>query len=455
MTSDCCTLRRKSLSFPLQSSRMPMPNSPGIPPAGTRIEDSAKRGSNRPTHACSKAFNPLRVLRHREFRLLWIGLGISAIGTWMQIVALSLLVLKITRGSAFALGTVSLTQALSFFLFALIGGSVADRVDKRRLLLLTQSTSAGLAVLLGVITSYGVIQLWMILVISFLNGALLSFDQPARGALVPELVPKEDLMNAISLQANLFSAASTVGPALAGFTLGWLGYADNFFLNAASFLAVLVALYIMRVPVRPKEHLQPAWQAIRESLNTVRRDSVLPWVLVGYGALLCFGPSPALMLPVFAVKVLHISPQRLGFLFSAVGLGSIMGALILASFGSSARKGYLYLIGIAMWVGALATFAVSGWFLVSLATLLVVATGQSFVATTTITLLQTHVPERMRGRVMSLNTLLIMGIRPLGDFPAGALISMIGAPATVLLSAALVGTYGMLVSLTRPSLRSA
>jgi MFS family permease len=418
------------------------------------MNGGATRPPTRAARNGGTTFNPLRVLRHREFRLLWVGLAISAIGTWMQIVALSLLVLKITHGSAFALGTVSLTQALAFFLFALIGGSVADRIDKRRLLLLTQSASAGLAIVLGILTWYGVIQLWMIFAITFLNGTLLSFDQPARGALVPELVPKDELMNAISLQANLFSGASTVGPALAGFAVGLLGYAANFFLNAASFIPVLLALYLMRLPDRPRTHLQSAWQAIRESLDIVRRDSVLPWVLAGYGALLCLGPSAALILPVFAVKVLHVGPERLGFLFTSVGLGSILGALILASFGSSVRKGYLYLAGILIWVVALAGFAVSGWFLLSLATLLAVGVGQSFTATTTITLLQTRVPEQMRGRVMSLNTLLIMGIRPLGDFPAGALISAIGAPATVLLSAALVGVYG-LVSLTRRSIRSA
>lgn len=403
--------------------------------------------------------NPFRVLRHREFRLFWVGLAVSACGTWMQIVALSLLVLKITRGSAFALGTVMFTQALSFFFFALIGGDVADRLDKRRILLLTQSASAGLAILLGLLTAAGLIQLWMILVISFLIGTLLSFDQPARGALVAELVPKDELMNAISLQANLFSGASTVGPALGGFAVGLLGYADNFFLNGASFVPVLVALYFMRLPDPPpdslRDHLQSAWKAIRESLSVVQRDSVLPWVLTGYGALLCFGPSPALILPVFAVKILHVGPERLGFLFSSIGLGSIVGALILASPRSSTRKGYLHLMGILIWVGALAGFAVSGLFLLSVAALLVLGIGQSFAATTSITLLQTRVPPHMRGRVMSINTLLLMGIRPLGDFPAGALISAIGAPSTLLLSSALVGVYAAVVSLARPSIRSA
>jgi MFS family permease len=397
-------------------------------------------------------FKTFRALRHRDFRLLWCGLAVSAVGTWMQIVAQSLLVLKITHGSAFALGTVSLFQALAFFLFALVGGSVADRIDKRRLLLFTQTCSAALAILLGFLTLFGVIQLWMILVLAFLNGTLLSFDQPARGALVPVLVPKESLGNAISLQAMTFNGASTLGPALAGFGVAKLGYAGNFFLNGASFLGVLLALYCMRVPKGPTHQLS-TFQAIRDALGTVRRDAVLPWVLSGYAALLFLGPSSALILPVYAVKILHIGPERLGLLFSAAGVGTILGALFLASQGGSPRRGPLYLTGIFIWVAALTGFALSGQFWVSMTALLVFGFGQTLAGTTTTMLLQTRAPQQMRGRLMSVNTLLIMGIRPLGDFPAGALIAGIGAPGTVLLSASLVGIYGLGLAM-RPAIRS-
>jgi len=401
---------------------------------------------------CS-AFKTFRALRHRDFRLLWIGLAVSAVGTWMQIVAQSLLILKITHGSAFALGTVSLAQALSFFLFALLGGSVADRFDKRRLLLFTQSTSAGLAILLGFLTVFGVIRLWMILVLAFLNGTVLSFDQPTRGALVPALVPKQDLGNAISLQSMIFNGASTVGPAFAGFGVATLGYAGSFFLNGASFLGVLIALYVMRVPARP-EHQQSTLQGIRNALGTIRRDALLPWVLSGYAAILFLGPSPALILPVYAVKILHLGPERLGLLFSSAGVGTIIGALVLASLGSNPRRGSFYLAGIFIWVAALTAFALSGWFWISMSALLVFGVGQSLAGTTTITLLQIRMPDQMRGRVMSLNTLLIMGIRPLGDFPAGALIAGIGAPETVLLSAGLVGIYGAFLLAVRPAIHS-
>ncbi len=408
--------------------------------------------ATQPNQQTPGVFKTFRALRHRDFRLLWIGLAVSAVGTWMQIVAQSLLVLKITHGSAFALGTVSLAQALAFFLFALVGGSVADRLDKRRLLLFTQTGSATLAILLGFLTLFGVIQLWMILVLAFLNGTLLSFDQPARGALVPVLVPQESLGNAISLQAMTFNGAATLGPALAGFGVATLGYAGNFFLNGASFLGVLIALDVMRVPKGPTHQLSTL-QAIRDALGTVRRDAVLPWVLSGYAAMLFLGPSSALILPVYAVKILHIGPERLGLLFSAAGVGTILGALFLASLDSNPRRGRIFLTGIFIWVVALTGFAITARFWIAMAALLIFGVGQTLAGTTTITLLQTRAPQQMRGRLMSLNTLLIMGVRPLGDFPAGALIAGIGAPGTVLLSASLVGIYGLGLAM-RPAIRS-
>src|SRR5215469_2992621 len=407
-----------------------------------------------PTRQYSIISRIFRSLKYRDFGVLWCGLLISAIGTWMQIIAISLLVLKITHGSAFALGSVSLTQAFSFFLFALLGGSVADRVDKRRLLLFTQSTSAVLAVLLGLLTYAGLIRLWMILAVSFLNGAVLSVDHPARGALIAELVPPEDLMNALSLQANLFTAASAFGPALAGLSVSVLGYSANFFFNAVSFMAVLVALHLIRTPRPAIDLVQTTWKPIRESLSILRHEPVLPWVLSTYGVLLCFAPSPALMLPVFAVAVLHVDPEHLGLLFSSVGLGSIVGALLLAALSSNARKGQVHLVGVLLGSVALAAFALSRHLQSSIVALLALGISQSVAATSAITMLQTRVSGGMRGRAMSLNTLVVMGLRPLGDFPLGVLMSALGAPTAVLLSAFLVGAYGSAVALLRPSIRS-
>jgi MFS family permease len=190
----------------------------------------------------------LRSLQHRDFRLLWGGLIVSAVGTWMQIVAQSLLVLQLTHGSAFALGLVSLAQSLAFFAFALIGGGFADRLDRKRLLMTTQSVLMTLAVLMGILTAIGTIRVWMIVTIAFLSGTALSFDQPTRAALISSLVPKEDLLNAISLQSAVFNSASMLGPALAGFMIDLVGLPANFFLNAVSFLPVLVSLVLISPP---------------------------------------------------------------------------------------------------------------------------------------------------------------------------------------------------------------
>ena len=209
-------------------------------PTGTAIDSgAATRGLARlPT---------FRALSERDFRRLWTALAVSAVGTWMQIVALSLLVLDLTHGSALALGTVSLAQALSFLVFAPIGGTFADRFDRRRLLLLTQSFMMALALLLGVLTAAGLIRFWMIPLFAFASSASLSFDQPARNALIASLVSKESLMNAMALQSAVFNGASTAGPALAGLALSRIGYAGNFFVNAASYLAVLLVLTKLRV----------------------------------------------------------------------------------------------------------------------------------------------------------------------------------------------------------------
>src|SRR5436305_5959182 len=203
-----------------------------------------------------------RALQYRNFRPLWINLIGSSVGTWRQIVAQALLVLQMTHRSALALGIVALAQSSSFFLFALVGGSVADCVDKRRFLLMTQSLSMCLAFLLGIPTLTGVIQVWMIVLLAFCSGTVLSFDQPTRSSLIPMLVPRKDLMNAISLQSTVFNGAAVLGPALAGITIGLLanaghllglkgpytGYAGNCFWHGISFLGALFVLCAIQVP---------------------------------------------------------------------------------------------------------------------------------------------------------------------------------------------------------------
>jgi MFS family permease len=359
----------------------------------------------------------------------------------MQIVAQSLLVLDLTHGSPAALGTVSLAQALSFLLFALVGGDATDRFDKRRLLLLTQSILMGLAVLLGVLTATGVIRFWMVPLVAFGSGATLSFDQPARNSLIASLVPKENLMNAVALQSAVFNGASVLGPALASLALSRMGYSGNFFLNAASYFGVLAALLLLHTPAAQQTTVPGGnlLDSVRRALRYVQRDAVLPSVLSPYGALLFFGPSAALMIPLFTRQVLWAGPADLGMLFSALGAGTVLSALIIASLGDLRYKDRLVFVSILLWTVALAAFGLSGSLRVAIPALFILGAAQNAAGAVTVTLLQTRVPPEMRGRAMSLNTLLIMCVRPLGDFPAGAIIGWLGFRPALLLSAALVG----------------
>jgi MFS family permease len=404
--------------------------------------------------AATRRGGPFRVLRHRDFRLLWLGLVGSAIGTWMQIVAQALLVLELSHGSALALGAVSLAQAMAFFVFSLFGGAVADHVDKRRLLLTTQTFCMALAALLGLLTLFHLVAVWMVVVLAFLQGTALSFDQPTRAALVPDLVPQDELLKAISLQAIVFTGASTLGPALAGLTMPVLGYAGIFFANAFSYLAILGALLAIHPPNVGARARTPTPRAIGEGLVAVRADTALPWLLAVYGGLLFFGPSPALLLPVMGTRVLHLDPVRLGILFAATGAGTVAGGLGLASAANPSRKARILLVSAVLWSLSLFAFSASRSFAPAIAGLLFVGVFQVGVSATAITLLQTRVPRQMSGRVMSINTLLIMGVRPLGDFLAAALIGRFGAPFTAAASAAVVATLSLVVA-TRRAARSA
>jgi MFS family permease len=379
----------------------------------------------------------IRSLRHRDFRVLWLGLSTSAMGTWMQIIGQSLLVLKLSHGSAVALGYVSLAQASAFFVFALIGGGIADNVNRRRLLLTTQSTLMALATTLGVLTSFGVVKVWMVVAVAFLSGSLLSFDQPARASLITSLVPGEDLLNAVSLQSAVFNGASTVGPAVAGILTYSLGFASNFYLNALSYGAVLWALATIRNP-ESRGSRTKLFRQVHEALQSIRRDAVLPALLFSYGVLLFFGPSLQLLLPVLDQDVLRMGPRVLGVLFSAAGLGAIIGAVSLTHLSARLGTGLLIKCAFPAWAMSLMLAVLARSIPIIFLALVCVGLAQSIIGAITLTALQTRGPHEQRGRAASLNTLLIMGVRPLGDFPAAAAIAAIGAPETAIASALLI-----------------
>jgi MFS family permease len=291
---------------------------------------------------------------------------------------------------------------------------------------------------LGVLTSAGKINVQIIALSAFLSGVLLSFDQPARAALISTLVPERDLLSAISLQSAVFNGAAVAGPALAGFIVAHIGLPANFYLNAASYIFVLLALLLIRVQTGTVPGRESLREQILAAIRTVRGDAVLWTQLCAYGMLLFVGPSLPLLIPVLAAGRLHVGPEILGFLFSAAGLGAVGGSVGLARYSSASPA--VVKAAFASWCLALVVTAMSHYVPLTFSALTILGASQSIAGATTSALLQTRVMPQQRGRVMSLNTLLVMGVRPLGDFPAGAAIGMLGAPTTALASALLVAT---------------
>jgi MFS family permease len=388
--------------------------------------------------------NPWSVLKHRDYRLFWLGQTVSSVGTFMQVVGQSLLVLKLSHNSALALGLVSLAQALAFFAFALIGGSVVDRVNRRKLLFVTQTLLLGLALTLAILSATGTATLPLVIVLAFCSGVVVSFDQPARASLFPLLVPREELQRATALNALAMTSAGTFGPALAGFTAATLGLTVNFGLNVLSFVIALVCLALIRAKVQPKDipAKQPLLASVLVGLRVVANNSGLLRVVSGYGALLLLGPSPSVLLPLYAAQVLHVGGAQLGLLFLMVGAGTLLASAIQAAYGGNERQG-VFVVSLIVWASALAVFALSSSLLLSAVALLTHGAARNVVGTTAVTMMQLLAPEHARGRVMSLNTLLAGGLRPLGDFGLSAVMAVTSLAGTTLVCAGLVGLYAL------------
>ena len=405
--------------------------------------------------SCSVVFSTFRSLRHPNFRALWLGLLLSASGSWLQLVGQGLLVLRLADGSALALGAVSLAQGVAFFVFVLAGGVLADRLEPRRILFFTQSASLIFALILSLLTVSGLIRVWSVVLLAFLSSAASSFDQPARAALLPRLVPAEDLANAVALQTLAFNTAATLGPTLAGVSIAWLGFSGTFFLNALSFLAVLAALVYLRVPQRSSAavfgRLTPAafFTASWEGVAAVRENALLSFALSAYGVMLLVGPSTSFLLPLLATRVLEVGETQLGLMFSAAGVGAVVGAIVTASLAEGVNRVRFLLLGLTVWCGAMVAIGVLRDFWVVLPVLFVWGAARNAVGTTASAILQLNVSDALRARVMSLNSLIVMGARPLGDFALALLVSIFSVAPVVLGGAAVVGVQTAVLALRR------
>jgi MFS family permease len=379
-----------------------------------------------------------RALRSRNYRLFFAGQGISLIGTWMQRVAMSWLVYRLT-GSPFLLGSVDFAGQITAFSVGPLAGMLADRLDRRRIMFATQSLAMLQACILAALVLTGTIQVWHLFALGMLLGLANGFDMPARQAYVVEMIrDKRDLPNAIALNSTIFNGARLIGPSIAGIIIAATSEGTCFVVNAASYLAVIGALIAMRVTPRERAANPPslvaglrqgfayAWQS-RPIRNTV--------VLIAL-ANLAGTPYMSLM-PVFAKSILHGGPQTLGWLMSCAGLGAIAGSLYLAS--RANVKGLPMLTTTASFCFALGVmaFSHSRWLPLSMALMLLTGFGMMAQMASANTLLQTSVDDDKRGRIMSIHMMSFTGTAPFGSLWGGAAATHIGAPLTVLIGGGL------------------
>ena len=364
-------------------------------------------------------------LRHRNFRLFYSGQMISLTGSWMQSVAFSWLVLVLTN-SAFYLGLVGALQTLPVLLFSFLGGVVADHTSKLKLLFVTQSVLMILALVLGVLVEVKVVQIWMLCVLVFLSGTAMAFDIPVRQAFIVDLVGKPDLPNAIALNSTLFNATRVMGPAVGGVIIGAVGMANCFFLNAASFLAVLLALVLLKVPRAPRTPWKPFLKAWKELLDYLLERRELKLILLLMTTVAVLAMPYFVLMPILARDTLGAGPRGFGLLMAMSGLGAFAGGLTLArrlqrrppmpSFLAGQGLFLLGLMGLGLcrnYYAALGCMALAGFGMVTQ-----LSTGNS--------LLQLNVPDELRGRLMSLFGLIVMGFAPLGSMLYGGAAHFVG-----------------------------
>jgi MFS family permease len=390
-------------------------------------------------------------LRYRDFRLLWLGQIVSVTGSQMQFVAINWHVYLLTK-SPLALGLVGLFRGLPIIVCSLAGGLVADAVDRRKLLVVTQVVMLISAGLLALFTVAGLESVWPIYVLSGLASAANAFDIPARQSLMPALVPTEVFPNAVSLGLIVFNVATITGPAIAGVLLAETGPAFIYGLNAISFFAVIAALIVMRTSGDPERDGDRgsalSFAALKEGFRFVRNTPIIVQTMtLDFAA--TFFASATLLLPIFASERLHVDARGYGVLAAAPAVGSVITALIMARSGSFSKQGRLVVVSVAIFGLATAAFGISTVFWFSL--LMLAVTGAADTVSTVLrqTIRQLVTPNHLRGRMTSINMMFFMGGPQLGELEAGLLAAAIGAPLSVV-----IGGLGSIASSAVAALKS-
>ncbi len=387
-----------------------------------------------------------RALRHRNYRLFFYGQLVSLIGTWMQQTATSWLVYQIT-GSKLLLGVVAAVGSAPMMLFSLWGGAIADRYPKRRIIILAQVAQMLPAFFLAAIAWAHLASTWLIVLVAAVTGIAMAFDMPARQAFTVEMTSREDLLNAISLNSSIFNGARVIGPSLAGLAIGWFGTPICFLLNGLSFIAVIIGLRMMRLPdfVPLARHIKPpsAWSGVTYVWGNRRVRTILGLL----GAVGIFGWSYAVLLPAFARDIFGRGADGYGVLMSASGVGALAGALTVATAGHIFPSRKVALTGVWIFSAALLAFSFTRNFYLALAFMVLGGFGMLLFFSTSNTVMQTIVPDEMRGRVLGVWGLVFGAMIPLGSLEAGTLAHWLGAPFALAFGAIICAIAGLVALL--------
>ncbi len=378
-------------------------------------------------------------LKYRDFRLLWIGLLISNIGSQMQFAAINWHIFILTH-SAIALGIIGISRFIPIAIFSLIGGSVADAHNRKKILFITQTMLTLLSLILGFATFFDKATPLIIYLITGLSAITISFDTPPRQAIIPSLVRKNHLANAMSLNNIMWQSSIIIGPMLAGLIIGQSGVGIVYFINAFSFLAVILALLLMKtsgeIDGRPSK---VSLTAVLEGLSFVKSKPII-WSTMLLDFFSTFFASATALLPIFAVKILNVGSVGYGFLYAADAIGAVLAGYTLAHIGNIKNQGKILLIAVFVYGLATIMFGLSKIFLISFFALMLVGVGDSISAIIRNTIRQLTTPDYIRGRMTSVNMIFFMGGPQLGEFEAGILAAAIGAPLSVV-----VGGIGTII----------
>lgn len=392
-------------------------------------------------------------LGSRNYVLYFIGQLVSIAGTWLQMVAQGWLVLQLTN-SAFLIGLVAAAGTLPSLLFSLFSGVVIDRFPKKYVLYFTQIASMVLAFILGVLTIIRVITVLEITILAFLLGIVTALDIPARQAFVVDLVEKDAVASAIALNSGLFNAGRVIGPGIAGFLIALVGTGGAFILNGISFVAVVIALFFIHVPsFVPNKHLHPI-KAIKEGVSFSFSHPIIRTLLIFTGIVSVFGWSYSTVMPVIAQNTFHLDASGLGLLYAAGGLGALLGTLIVSGFSRKLNSTAFIIGGNILFSVPLALFTFTHN--LSLALLLLFLSGIGLLTqfATINTTIQHMVEDEMRGRVMSMYSLMFIGLSPLGNLEIGVLAERFGSGPAIAIGAVVVFITGIVIFFLRHDVRA-